>query len=115
MRRKWILWAPLLTLGFIGFIAIGGAVVQQLWNWLLPTLFDVRRITFWQALGILALCRILFGGFGGHRGHAGGPKRRHRMTPEERQRFADGMGGATAAGRASVGENSPTAEPGPWA
>jgi len=109
VRRKWLLWAPLLTLGFIGFIAIGGAVVQQLWNWLLPTLFDVRRITFWQALGILALSRILFGGFGGRGGYAGGHKRRHRMTPEERQRFGDGMGGAPAADRAG------TAEPGPWA
>ena len=47
------------------FIAIGGEVVKQLWNWLLPPLFGWRQITFWQALGILALCRILFGGFGG--------------------------------------------------
>jgi hypothetical protein len=37
---------------------------MHLWNWLLPPLFGWRQITFWQALGILALCRILFGGFG---------------------------------------------------
>ena len=57
------------------FIAIGGEVVMHLWNWLLPALFGWRLITFWQALGLLALCRILFGGFGGggsHRSSAGG-------------------------------------------
>jgi hypothetical protein len=53
--------APLAVLGMAVFIAIGGEVVLQLWNWLLPTLFGWRQITFWQAVGILALCRILFG------------------------------------------------------
>ena len=58
--------APLAILGILLFIFIGGEVVLQLWNWLLPPLFGWRQITFWQALGILALCRILFGGFGRH-------------------------------------------------
>ena len=67
MRKRWmkmILIAPLAILGILLFIAIGGEIVMQLWNWLLPPLFGWRQITFWQALGILALCRILFGGFG---------------------------------------------------
>jgi len=87
MRNKWILM-PLLLLGFLVFVAVGGILVQQLWNWLAPAIFDVRTITFWQALGLLALCRILFGGFGFH-GSSNG-ERRHRwqrMTPEERERF----------------------------
>jgi hypothetical protein len=46
-------------------IAICGEVVMHLWNWLLPTLFACRQITFWQALGVLVLSRILFGGWGG--------------------------------------------------
>ena len=46
------------------FTSIGGEIVRLLWNWLLPPLFGWRQITFWQALGLLALCRILFGGFG---------------------------------------------------
>ena len=68
MKRKWkwILLAPLAILALLLFIAIGSEIVQQLWNWLLPPLFGWRQITFWQALGILALCRILFGGFGRH-------------------------------------------------
>ena len=55
------------------FILLGGVVVQWLWNWLLPDIFGLRRITFWQALGLLALCRILFGSFG----RGGGPHRHH--------------------------------------
>ena len=61
MRRRWIFLAPLAILGMLLFIALGGGIVMQLWNWLLPSLVGVRPITFWQALGLLALCRILFG------------------------------------------------------
>jgi hypothetical protein len=93
MRRKWIFLAPLFI---VAFIAIGGEVVMHLWNWLLPALFGWRLITFWQAVGLLALCRILFGGFGGHRSHR--PNfRRHmgerwqRMTPEQREKFRQGL------------------------
>jgi hypothetical protein len=95
MRRKWIFLAPLAILGFLLFMAIGGEVVRQLWNWLLPPLFGWRQITFWQALGLLALCRILFGVVGG-RGYRSNFRRRRaerwqRLTPEERERFRAGM------------------------
>ena len=53
-----------LFLGFMAFIFIGGIIVQWLWNWLLPDIFGLRRVTFWEALGLLTLSRILFGGFG---------------------------------------------------
>ena len=86
MRKRWIFLAPLAILGLLLFIALGGEVVRQLWNWLLPPIFGWRQITFWQALGILALCRILFGGFGGR-----GFSRSKHMTPEERGRFRQRM------------------------
>ena len=100
MRRKWIFLAPLAIAAFLLFIAIGGEVVRQLWNWLLPPLFGWRQITFWQALGLLALCRILFGGLGRH-GYSSSHARRRlvdrvadrvadrwdAMTAEERERF----------------------------
>ena len=84
MKKKWIILAPL---GFAIFIAIGGELVQHLWNWLLPALFGWPQITFWQALGLLVLCRILFGGFGGHGAHRSSFRRRMAerwdgMTPE---------------------------------
>jgi len=69
MRPKWkkLIWIiPLAIVALPLFVFIGGEIVMHLWNWLLPTLFGWRQVTFWQALGILVLCRILFGGHGGH-------------------------------------------------
>src|SRR2546425_865150 len=106
MRRKWIFLAPLAILAMLVFIAIGGEVVRLLWNWLLPPLFGWRQITLWQALGLLVLCRILFGGFGRHGFGSSGIRRRlaermadrmaerwDTMPPEERERFRQGMRG----------------------
>lgn len=89
------------TIGAILFIGIGGFVVRALWNWLLPALFGLPQLTFWQALGILALSRILFGGFGLHGGGRHG-FRRHKskhwehMTPEERERVKQGIEASTS-------------------
>ncbi len=83
--KRLLFLSPLILLAFLLFIAIGGVVVRELWNWLLPPLFGWPQITFWQALGLLALCRILFGGLGLH----GSP--RSRMTPEGRERFRQRM------------------------
>jgi hypothetical protein len=96
MRRRWIFFAPLAILGMLVFVAIGGVIVQQLWNWLLPSIFGWRQITFWQAVGLLALCRILFGGFGVRGSTRSGVRRRmaerfERMTPEERERMRAGL------------------------
>jgi hypothetical protein len=93
-RLIWI--APLAILGMLVFMTIGGQVVRLLWNWLLPPLFGWPQITFWRALGLLALCRILFGG-SGWRGSMRSNLRRHmeersaHMTPEERERFRQRM------------------------
>jgi len=98
MNRRWrsIFIVPLVILAMVLFALIGGEIVLHLWNWLLPMLFGWHMITFWQALGILALCRILFGGFGFHgsrrshfRGRMGG--RCGRMSPEEREKFRQGI------------------------
>jgi Ca2+/H+ antiporter, TMEM165/GDT1 family len=95
MKKRW--WILLLAPpAFVLFIALGGLIVKLLWNWLLPPLFGWPQLTFWQALGMLALCRILFGGFGfGGGGHSDHRRRLderwQRMTPEERERFRQGM------------------------
>ena len=97
MKRYW----PLRMLKFLVMAALAVVVlsvaVASLWNWLMPAVFGVRAITFWQALGLLVLARVLFGRFGGH---GRGMHWRHRMTerwnqmtPEERERFAEGMRG----------------------
>jgi hypothetical protein len=91
MNRKWIFLAPFL-IAF--FILIGGEAVMHLWNWLLPAVFGWRQITFWQAVGLLALCRILFGGVAGRGSHRSGFRGRDsgrwgQMTPEEREKFRE--------------------------
>ena len=108
MRWKWIFIAPLAILGVAAFVFIGGQLVLHLWNWVLPPLFGFPEVTFWQALGLLALCRILFGGFGWRgsgRSHVRSRvfarvadriadrvgDRWDAMTPEERERFRQRM------------------------
>jgi hypothetical protein len=94
--QKMIFIVPAAILGILAFVVIGGEIVLHLWNWLLPPLFGWREITFWQAFGILALCRVLFGGHG-WRGRGGSHFRRRmkdrfgHMTPEEREQFRQRM------------------------
>ncbi|HEV2705468.1 MAG TPA: hypothetical protein VGV59_06060 [Pyrinomonadaceae bacterium] len=95
-RKRVLLIAPLAILGMLLFVALGAEIVRLLWNWLLPQLFGWREITFWQALGLLVLCRILFGGFGCRgSGHSNWRRRMEErcenMTPEERERFRQRM------------------------
>lgn len=80
------------------FLAVFGFVVMRLWNWLIPALFGWHLITFWQAVGVLVLSKILFGGFRGRTGRQVYGRRRmmerwERMTPEEREKFRQGMRG----------------------
>jgi len=78
---------------FVAAVLLFGLLVMSLWNALLPAILGVKAITFIQALGILLLSKILFGGFGG-RGWRGSPawkqkmkQRFDKMTPEEREKF----------------------------
>lgn len=86
-----MLWmAPLAIAGMALFAWIGGELVMHLWNWLLPPLFGWRQVTFWQALGLLALCRILFGGLGTMNAASSRARRRvserlGQMSPEDRE------------------------------
>lgn len=102
MRRFWFFKFALMG---IGFVFLMGLAVQALWNWLIPTIFTgLGAITLLQALGLLVLSRILFGGWGkGCHGHYRHHKRGHwkkrfqekweKMTPEQREKFKDKFGG----------------------
>ena len=50
-------------------ITILPAITMLLWNWLIPTLFSGPIITYWQALGLIILSKILFSGGHGSRRH----------------------------------------------
>ena len=87
-------------------------IVMSLWNWLMPAIFGLHAISFWQALGILVLSKVLFNGFRGGRGcgrHWRGrmAERWEHMTPEERQKFQEGIRG----GCGSVERSSPVPQP----
>jgi hypothetical protein len=50
-----------LLLGTIAIIVVLlGYPVMLLWNWLMPELFGLSEVTFWQAIGLNILCTILF-------------------------------------------------------
>ncbi len=98
MRARWFARGLTFLLFGVALAIVLSFVVMQLWNWLMPALFGWHVIRFWQALGLLLLCKILFGGF--H--HRQGPSRYWRrrmlerweqMTPEEREKFRESMRG----------------------
>ncbi|MEM9649460.1 MAG: hypothetical protein AAF969_13355 [Bacteroidota bacterium] len=64
---------------FIGLVLLAGYVMMLLWNWLMPDLFGLTTIRYWQALGIMLLTKIIFG-FGNHSSKKSNykSKKRHR-------------------------------------
>jgi hypothetical protein len=67
--------AGMVVLGVIGaalFALVFGWLVMILWNWLMPMIFHLGEITYWQSFGIVILAKLLFGGIGGPRGHGRG-------------------------------------------
>lgn len=79
----------------IAACVVFGFVVEGLWNSLMPHIFGWHAITYWQALGIFLLSKILFGGPrpGGRMGWRRGMRERWAaMTPEQREAFRQAIG-----------------------
>jgi hypothetical protein len=98
MRTHWFLKALKFAFFALLFLAFFTFVVMRLWNWLMPAVFGWHVINYWQALGLLILSKILFGGFrGGPHRHwrwrRGMMERWEKMTPEEREKFRNSMRG----------------------
>ena len=66
------------------FFAVTG-IVMWLWNTLLPEIIGVKAITYWQAMGILVLSKILFGGFHGKGGKC------HKFSKHQIEQKMEGM------------------------
>lgn len=67
--------AGMVILGVIGaalFALVFGWLVMVLWNWLMPVIFHLGEISYWQSFGIVILAKLLFGAIGGH-GRGRGP------------------------------------------
>jgi hypothetical protein len=105
MARKLAVMVPIGIAAIAIFTFIGGQLVMQLWNWLMPAIFGLPELTFWRAVGLLALSRILFGGMGlGGRGR----KSHDDFSPEQKEWFRRKM-------RERFGTASPTGQESPAA
>jgi len=98
MRRNRIRRVLKFALFAVLFVIVFSFAVLRLWNWLMPAVFGWHVITFWQAVGLLVLSKILFGGFRGRPGRHMYWRQRmierwEKMTPEEREKFRQGMRG----------------------
>lgn len=97
MSRYTVLKGIKIALMVVVATVVFGFIVEGLWNALVPPIIGWHAITFWQALGLLVLSKILFGGFHRHssRDRARWKERMlqrwAKMTPEERERFREGM------------------------
>jgi hypothetical protein len=97
-RKGRFFFFPFIALFFL--LAMGG-IVMLLWNAILPELVSVNHITYWQAVGLLVLCRILFGNFrksgpfgtppggGRHQGRQYWKDKWRQMSPEEREQMKE--------------------------
>ena len=85
---------PLIVLAVVALLALA---VFGLWNGVLTDVLGVKAVTYWQALGILVLAKILFGGFPKRGGPFGALRHRMMMkhwqslTPEQREQMRQEM------------------------
>ncbi len=107
MRKKSKGKIALIILAVITMVLLVVALVQCLWNWLLPDIFGLKEISYWQAFGLFILAKLLFGGKpgkpGGFRGRCNentkseemddiSAEDRDRLREEWKRRFRDKCG-----------------------
>jgi hypothetical protein len=91
MRRNW--GVKIFGIALLGLIVIAGfgQAVLQLWNLVMPQVFGLHPITFWQAVGLLALSWILLGRFSGPSFGRRRWRRWEEMTPHQREMLRKGL------------------------
>lgn len=92
-------WKWKIGILFLGFAVVVLFGVMYLWNWLMPEIFGLPQITFWQAAGLFLLSRALFGSWGGKKHGQHNPQRKwwvskmkskwQNMSPEQREKFKE--------------------------
>ena len=107
---RWSVKGVAVLAAVVAVLALLSLAVMLLWNSLVPELFRGPRLEYWQALGLLLLSRILFGGLRGRGWHGHWRQRMWRerwenMTPEERERLREHY--QRRCGRSPSGEQSP--------
>jgi hypothetical protein len=112
---RWSVKGVAVLAAVVAVLALLSVAVMLLWNSLVPELFRGPRLEYWQALGLLLLSRILFGGLRGRGWHGHWRQRMWRerwesMTPEERERLREQFQ-RRCGGRPRSGEQSPPPQP----
>ena len=82
----------IVALSLLGVIAIGlglGLLVMVLWNWLMPDLFGLETIGYWQAVGLFVLCHLLFK----TSSNSGTPRNSSRSKRERKREFVERVSG----------------------
>ena len=125
MRKEFFVKKAIGIVIFVFAFIVGlSFAVMALWNNILVSVLHVSAITFWQALGIFGLAKILFGGFPGSRGRWGGggagrwkqhmgegmKEKWMNMTPEEREKFKQDWKTRCGGWKRSSAEQSKAAE-----
>ena len=91
MKKKFII----IPIFFVGMAILITWILMELWNWLMPDLFDLSRISFWQAFGLLILSKLLFGGMNGgkhkkaHCHYCGGENRKYQWKEKFKQKWSE--------------------------
>jgi len=88
---NWAKYTLYAVLGIAGAFLLGllfGNLIMWLWNWLMPSLFGLRTIGFWEGLGLFLLAKILFG-FGGSSSSGEGEKK-HKHDKRQYQHHWEG-------------------------
>lgn len=95
-RQQWRKKRPFFVIFMLFGLFAVSAVVMLLWNLIIPEISTLKVISYWQAMGLFLLCRILFGGFrfrrhhqrmNRHFDHAPFRNKFMEMTDEEKQQF----------------------------
>lgn len=79
----------------ICIFAVVSGLVMWLWNSILPEVIGAKMLNFWQAAGILVLCKILFGGCNAKKSFGGEKFRRLKeesktvLTADEKLKFKE--------------------------
>ena len=72
-------WVLLAIIGITGLAILFGFIIMWLWNYLMPELFGLTEITYWQAIGLFILSKILLGGFGGGGGSSKSSSKKNKF------------------------------------
>ncbi len=82
-------WFVLGIFAAIGFALLTGLIIMWLWNWLMPEIFGLTTINYWQAVGIIILAKFLFGGFRSRRSNKKYSKFRKRFNEKYKAKYGD--------------------------